>query len=904
MQHSRKHSKGPGHRIGRRRWRWLIPVVGLSFCGTMAVTATVIGAYYYVEPGLPEAETIRDIPLQIPLRIFSRDGRLIDEVGERRRVLVNYDEIPPHVVNAFIAAEDRRFWEHPGIDYQGIVRAAVRLAASGQISGGGSTLTQQLARDYFLTREQVFTRKIREAFLAYKIEQEFSKEEIFALFVNKMFFGQRAYGVAAAAQVYFGKELNDINVAEAATLAGVLPAPSQYNPVRSPANASVRRSYVLDRMQDLDFIDRTEFDAAMDFPLLSKLHGTANELSAPHVAEMVRREMERRYGEDEYDSAGFSVVTTVDSHIQNGANYAVRNGLLEFARRRGYRGPIAQLEFDLDLAELHDTEYEAWPEAVRVSLENYGNPGGLQVALVTLVNENNTVDIVLQSGERSLLPWHTISWAKPFIDRETSGPAPETAAEILAPGDIVYVMPITIGGYALAQLPEAQSAIVSLDPNDGAITSLVGGFDFSISKFNRATQAARQPGSSFKPFVYSAALEQGNTAATIIMDSHVVVSSSELEGDWRPENYSNRVYGEQRMREALVRSMNLASVRLLLEKTGIGNAVRHLAPFGFGASTLIRNGSLALGGGSASPLDMVQAYAAFANGGYGVKPYVIDKIVGADGQVLYRADPLVVCRRCEPEEQEEYLRPAAEPLSDPVGAAAIVSEIANSIEYLPDGDEPGYSLELDNRYPITLEQMAEVGESYQPDATVIPELFEDVSLAPRIITEQNAYLIQDMMRDVVRRGTGVRAWRELRRRDLSGKTGTSNDRRDAWFAGFNRNMSSIAWVGYDNYDSLGPGEEGSRTALPIWIEFARIALRGVRERQMPIPDGIVTVRISKSSGCPADSRTPSSDVMFESFRIGHVPECELTDALPDIFNMDDDLDFAEDTRDPEEETLF
>ena len=777
-------------------------------------------------PACPAAETIRDIPLQIPLRIFSRDRRLIEEVGERRRVLVDFDEIPPHVVNAFIAAEDRRFWVHPGIDYQGILRAAFRLAVSGEISGGGSTLTQQLARDYFLTREQVFTRKIREAFLAYKIEQEFSKEEIFALFVNKMFFGQRAYGVAAAAQVYFGKDLDAINVAEAATLAGVLPAPSDYNPVRSSANASVRRGYVLDRMHDLDFIDDSEFAAAMEFPLLSKLHGTANELTAPHVAEMVRREIVRRFGEQDYDSAGYSVVTTIDSRLQNGATYAVRNGLLEFTRRRGYRGPIGQLDVELDLETLAETDFPEWPEAVRIALQNYGNPGGLNVALVTSVNTDNSVDIVLQSGERSTLPWFTVSWAKPFIDRETSGPAPASAAEVLAAGDIVYVMPITIGGYALAQLPEAQSAIVSLDPMDGAITSLVGGFDFSISKFNRAIQAARQPGSSFKPFVYSAALEQGNTPATIIMDSHVVVSSSELEGDWRPQNYSGRVYGEQRMREALVRSMNLASVRLLLEKTGIGNAVRHIAPFGFGESALIRNGSLALGGGSASPLDMAQAYATFANGGYAVKPYVIDKIIDASGEVIYRADPLLCVAGAKPDEVERGRRAP----EDPIGAAAAVERSPQALSICPRRRarfSPGGP-----QYPISLEQMAEVGDTYQPDAHAIPELYADVKLAPRIISEQNAFLIQDMMRDVIRRGTGRRAL-QLGRRDLSGKTGTSNDRRDAWFAGFNSAISSITWVGYDNYDSLGAGEEGSRTALPIWIQFARTALKACANNRCP-----------------------------------------------------------------------
>lgn len=879
----------------RRRRRWWVLFAGLSVCGALAGAATVIGAYHYVVPGLPAAETIRDIPLQMPLRIFSRDGRLIEEVGERRRILVNYDEIPEHVVQAFIAAEDRRFWEHPGIDYQGILRAAFRLAVSGEISGGGSTLTQQLARDYFLTREQVFTRKVREAFLAYKIEQEFSKEEIFALFVNKMFFGQRAYGVAAAAQVYFGKNLEDINVAEAATLAGVLPAPSQYNPVRSPANAEVRRSYVLGRMYNLGYIDRPDYDDAMEFPLLSKLHGTANELSAPHVAEMVRREMVRRFGEGDYDSAGYAVYTTVDSDLQRAANYAVRNGLLEFARRRGYRGPIATLDVEGDMADLQTLPYAEWPEAIRSALESYATPGGLSVALVTRLNEDdNSVDVTLQSGEAVTLPWRTLSWAKPFIDRETSGPPPESVAEILALGDVIYVMPIMAGGYALAQLPDAQSAIVAMDPNDGAITSLVGGFDFSISKFNRATQAARQPGSSFKPFVYSAALEHGNTPATIIIDSHVVIRSSELEEDWRPQNYSNKVYGEQRMREALVRSMNLASVRLLLENTGIGNAVRHIAPFGFGNHTLIRNGSLALGGGEASPLDMVQAYATFANGGYAVKPYVVDKIVGPDGEVVYRAEPRVVCQRCEaPVVDDSGLDPL-------LAAQRRFARIKDELRYLPDVDEPGYAARQQMKYPLTFEEMAEAGEAYQPDAKEIPQLYADVPLAPRIISAENAYLIQDMMRDVIRRGTGVRA-RQLGRGDLSGKTGTSNDRRDAWFAGFNGGLSSIAWVGYDNYDSLGPGEEGSRTALPIWIQFAKRALAGMPERRMEVPSGIVNVRISKSTGCAADSTTPYSDVMWEWFKLEQIPQCESASVAPDIFNMDedDDLDLFDEQLAPE-----
>ena len=904
MQHSQTHTKGTGHKKWRTRGRWFALATGLSLSAAAAAAAAVIGAYFYVEPGLPEAETIREIPLQIPLRIYSRDGRLIEEVGERRRILVTYGDLPEHVVAAFVSAEDRRFFEHGGIDPLALMRASARALYTGRDVRGTSTLTQQLARDYFLTRDRSLVRKLLEAYLSYKIEQEFTKEEIFALFVNKMFFGQRAYGVAAAAQVYFGKNLEDLNVAEAATLAGVLPAPSDYNPVRSPVNASMRRGYVLGRMYDLDYIDRETYETAMEFPLVSRLHGTANELSAPHVAEMVRREMERRYGEEDYDSAGFSVVTTLDSRLQRAANYAQANGLLSFARRRGYRGPIARLDESVNLERLQALPFDEWPEAIRVALDDYGNPGGLQVALVMATDEtDNSAEVMLQTGEQSTLPWFTLSWAKPFIDRQTAGPAPTTVADVVAPGDIIYLMPITEGGYALAQLPQAQASVVSLDPNDGAITSLVGGFDFSISKYNRATQAARQPGSSFKPFIYSAALEHGNTAATIIMDSHVVVRSSELEQDWRPENYSGRVYGEQRMREALVRSMNLASVRLLLENTGIGNAVRHIAPFGFGPAALPRNGSLALGGGNASPLDMVQAYATFANGGYAVKPYVIDTISGPDGEILYRAEPLVVCRRCEPEAQREsFDRSAAEPLSDPVGAAAIVSDVTNSFTWLADGAEPGHFEQLKNEMLMSLEQMADVGMTYQPDAKTAPELFTSVKLAPRIISEQNAFLIQDMMRDVIRRGTGVRAWRELRRRDLSGKTGTSNDRRDAWFAGFNSQMSAVVWVGYDDDLSLGPGEEGSRTALPIWITYAREALRGLPERQMPMPEGIVKVRISKSTGCPATSSTDFSDVMFESFRVGHVPQCDTAvEDTTDPFNLDDDLEFDLGAGEPEEE---
>ncbi|MGH8165675.1 MAG: penicillin-binding protein 1A, partial [Woeseiaceae bacterium] len=532
-------------RTSRRRYaRWLVLVAGFGLTAVLGVAAAVLGAWYYVAPGLPAAETIREIPLQIPLRIYSRDGRLIDEIGERRRILVTFDDLPDYVVDAFVAAEDHRFFEHPGVDYRGILRAAVSFLRSGDVSqgGGGSTITQQLARDYFLTRDVLLTRKLREAFLAYKIEQEFTKEEIMSLFVNKMFFGQRAYGVAAAAQVYYGKGLQNLTIAEAATIAGVLPSPSYYNPVTSPSNAEMRRSYVLRSMRGMGFIDDMEFEEAMNYPLESRLYGTANELSAPWVAEMARREMLERYGEDAY-SAGYKVVTTLDSKLQKAANYALRNGLLEFSRRRGYRGPITNIATSAEDSagappDVLQKPYAEWPDELKLLLAEYGNPGGLAVGLVTALNEDNSAAVVLQNGRSEKVPWRGISWAKPFITRETTGPAPETVADVLSPGDIVYLMPTTSGSFALAQVPEAQSAVVSVDPMDGAITSLSGGFDFSISKFNRVTQAARQPGSSFKPFIFSAALEQGNTPATIILDAPVVINSSELEAVWRPHNYT------------------------------------------------------------------------------------------------------------------------------------------------------------------------------------------------------------------------------------------------------------------------------------------------------------------------------------------------------------------------------
>lgn len=858
MHNPAKKKAKPRHIRRRRIFRSLILLLGVGVLGTIGATAGVIGAYYYVQPSLPAAETIRDIPLEVPLRIFSRDGHLISEIGERRRIPVSFEQVPKHVVDAFVAAEDRRFFVHPGVDYRGIIRAFSQLALSGEIASGGSTLTQQLARDYFLTREQTFSRKLTEAFLAYKIEQEFNKEQIMALFLNKMFFGQRAHGVAAASKVFFNKDLSDVNIAEAATIAGILPAPSRYNPVSSARLAENRRGYVLGRMRDLGYIDNSAYDEAMSYPMESKSHGAAIELSAPYVAEMVRAEMLKRYGEASY-TAGYKVVTSLDSQMQTAAIYALRNGLLEFTRRRGYKGPHTKVELNDEILAL---PFDEWPANVREPLNRYA-PGGLSLALVTAVNENNSATIVFRDGGVASLPWNTIAWAKPFVDRESSpGAEPESATDVLASGDIIYVMPTASDSWALAQVPEAQGAVVSVDPFDGAVAALTGGFDYTTSKFNRARQAYRQPGSSFKPFIYSAALEQGNTAATVVLDAPVVIRSSELEAVWRPINYSGKFYGPTRMREALRRSMNLVSVRLLLFETGVSNAVRHIKKFGFGDAALPPNGSLALGGGQASPLDMAQGYATLANGGHAVKPYVIDAIFDAGGDALYRAEPAIVCDDCVPDED------------------------ARVTEEMP------------------LEDMAAVVETYRPNATMSPDLFEGINVAPQVITPQNAFIVQDMMRSVVQAGTGVRAYRELGRNDLSGKTGTSNDRRDAWFGGFNADLVAIVWVGYDDDTPLGPREEGSRTALPVWIEFVRIAFDGVPENQMPMPEGIVSARIDLATGCPARMGQANTD--FEVFREGNVPSCENLEDNTDPFNNPAGVDPLPepDVEADEEETIF
>jgi penicillin-binding protein 1A len=816
-------------------------LIGIALTLLIAAGAAGAGAWYFLSPGLPSVETIRDVPLQMPLRVYSRDGRLITQLGEFRRTPVRYDDIPDVLVHAVLAAEDDRFFEHPGFDYQGLVRAGTNLLLTGQRTQGGSTITQQLARAYFLTPERTFVRKAKELLLALQIEQAFTKEEILALYLNKIFLGQRAYGIAAAAEVYFGKGLNQLTLAEAALLAGIPKAPSVLNPVSDAERARDRRAYVLRRMLELSFIDEAEYAAALAFPVESRLHGPAIELDAPYIAEMVRAEMVTRFG-DAATTAGYRVVTTVDSRLQADADRALRTSLLEYDRRHGFRGPLergalARLDGTLPL-----------DQALQRLVDAYPVHPDLFPAVVTRVNGDEDATLFVHDVGYVTVPWAGLRW-RAWVDDDTVGPAARTIADMVAVGDVVYLLQTMNRGWLLAQLPSVQGALVALDPMDGATVALSGGYDFFASKFNRAVQAKRQPGSSFKPFVYSAALEHGFTPATVINDAPIVFESSSPDQDvWRPENNTGRFYGPTRLREALVKSLNLVSIRILL-RTGIGPAIRHIKPFGFPDSVMPRNPTLVLGSGAAAPRDMAAGFAGFANGGHRVDPYLVERIEDAHGAVVFEAPRRMVCLKCVDRWASDAQQPASAAPSLLTGQPASDGPATRAGQEIP-------------LYRDAAEMMAHAG-NWQPTVSEAPEFLAGAGQAPRVITAENAYLMYDIMRDVIRKGTGRRAL-ALGRSDLAGKTGTSNDRRDAWFSGFNGDLVATAWVGFDQERTLGGREEGSRTALPMWMYFMAEALQGQPEAPLPRPPGVVTARISADSGLLALAGTP--DAIFELFR--------------------------------------
>jgi len=834
--------------------RLLTAAAALVFTLALLAAAAGTAGYYYLAPGLPSAETMRDVKLQIPLRIYSRDGQLMAQLGEQRRTPVRFEEIPDVVVKAFLAAEDDRFFEHPGFDYQGIARAAFNYLLTGERSQGGSTITQQLARAYFLTPERSFVRKAKELILAVQIEQEFEKSEILSLYLNKIFLGQRAYGVAAAAQVYYGKTLDELTLDEAATLAGIPKAPSQLNPISGPKRATQRRAYVLRRMLDLGFIDRTAFDTAIATPLAARLHGARVDVEAPYVTEMVRAEMLQRFGPAAYTD-GLSAVTTLDSRLQEAGNAALATALFEYDRRHGYRGPRQRNA----LAGISTEPGPERDQALQSLLERQPGSTDLQPAVVLALSADNSAEFYIRDLGRRKLAWEALRW-RPYLNDNSVGAAPRAVGELLAVGDVVHLLRTAGNGWMLAQIPEVQGAFVALDPLDGATVALAGGFNFYASKYNRAVQAKRQPGSSFKPFIYSAGLEHGFTTASLINDAPLVFGDSELEDEWRPENYSREFNGPTRMREALVKSLNLVSVRILMG-TGIEQAISHIRGFGFDDTALPRNLSLALGSGGTSPWDIAAGYAVFANGGQRVDHYVLERVFDADGKLVYQAEPRVACRICE--------AGTAPPPAGDAGAAGPASTYAVASGELQRATPLDPSLPLPVSGADEIPAYGSVGEmiahatDWRPTPAETPDFYRDLRPAPRVISEENAFLVYDMMRDVIRRGTGRRA-RELGRDDIAGKTGTSNDRRDAWFSGFNGALVATAWVGFDQERSLGNREEGSQTALPMWKYFMARALNRTAPAPLAQPATLISARISPATGALAAAGDP--DAIFEYFR--------------------------------------
>ena len=794
-----------------------------------------VGTYAYIAPGLPSIETLKDVKLQVPLRVYTRDGKLIAEFGEKKRAPVRIDDVPEKLIQAILAAEDDRFYIHPGVDYQGILRAGFKLIRTGEKAQGGSTITMQVARNFFLSREKTYFRKLNEIFLSFKIENELSKDEILELYVNKMYMGKRAYGVSAAAQIYYGKKTEELTISQLAMLAGLYKAPSAYNPIVNPERALIRRNYVLGRMHKLEFIDDEQFDSAMEEEVTAELHAQSVEVDAPYIAEMARAEAIGLYGNDVY-TTGYKIYTTIDTQMQIAANNSLRKALLAYDLRHGYRGP----EQHVDLPDVEAMEDLEETEVWRESLEGFKKRGNLYPALVIATQDQSVVVYIKKT--RSVIPiyWPGLKWAKPFINENRSGIPPSVAADIVKTGDIVLVQKMETKNsnddqWRLSQVPAVEGALVSLNPENGAINALVGGFDYSRSKFNRVTQAKRQPGSNFKPFVYSGALEHGFTPATLVNDAPVVFDDPGLEDEWRPENYSGKFYGPTRLRQGLIKSRNLISIRLL-RAIGIRTALRHVSSFGFNTQHLPKDLSLALGSGSITPIELATGYAVFANGGYRVQPYLIQRIEDRDGEILMQAYPATVCRHCEDTLLEESNKQS-------------LSNINEEMTFYED-------------------------ETEGPLPFVVPD-----KIADRAITPQNNYLMTSMMQDVIRLGTGRRA-RQLGRGDIAGKTGTTNDQLDAWFSGFNPNIVTTTWVGFDRPHPLGNRETGSRAALPMWIDFMRSALANYKEKSFEQPEGLVTVRIDPETGLLAASNNRKA--IFETFRVANVPKRQSDATLVNI----------------------
>lgn len=785
-----------------------------------AIIMMVSGAFLYLAPSLPNVDVLSDIQLQTPLRIYSHDGLLLGEFGDKRRTPILYQDVPRDFVNAFLAAEDDRFFEHHGISAKGLARAVVQKLTGSSTQTGGSTITMQVAKNYFLTPERTIIRKIREMFLAIQIEQQLSKEEILELYVNKIFLGHRAYGIAAAAQVYYGKSCSELSLAQIAMIAGLPKAPSAYNPLANPERALKRRNWILLRMLKLGYIDEARYTAAAAEPITAKRHQVAIDLDAPYIAEMARSKTVDLYGEEAY-TAGLRVITTIDSRLQNAAQQAVRQGLYEYDQRHGYRGAESHLD-------------EITDETKAAALANIKTIGDLRPALVTEVADKQ---LTAELADHTIIQidWqHGLETARTYHSANRTGPKPKSAADIAQTGDLIRVEKLADGHWQLRQIPSAEAALVSLNANNGGILALVGGYDFNKSKFNRVTQAKRQLGSNIKPFIYSAALANGFTPATTINDAPVVIDDAQLESIWRPENDSGRFYGPTRLRQALYKSRNLVSIRIL-RQLGISTAIEYLSNFGFARERMTKDLTLALGSPVFSPLEVATGYASFANAGYKIEPYLVEEIYDGGGERIYKANPITVCD----DACEEALA------SRETDAETLLAEAEATVTPAPVAAE---------ETTIKLPPMRK---------------------AERIMDEKVAFLIDNILHDVIQKGTGRRA-QALGRKDIAGKTGTTNGPTDAWFSGYHPNIVTTTWLGFDDNAVLGRGEYGGSAALPIWIAYMQEALKNQPEIIRQPPAGIVSVLIDKETGKRA--RPGQDNTMFEYVQEELLPTLDASES--------------------------
>lgn len=815
------------------KWTFKAGVIG----GLLGILS-LIGLYLYLSPELPDAKKLKEFKLQTPLKVFSKDGKLISQYGEKKRIPLALDQIPLQMQQAFLAIEDSRFYQHPGIDPIGIVRAVINLAITGKKGQGASTITQQVARNYFLTREKTYIRKIREVFLAWNIEQELTKDEILLAYLNKIPLGHRSHGVGAAAQVYYGKEVNELTLAQMAVIAGLPKAPSTLNPIRSPSRAKARRNLVLKRMHDLNFINDVEYEEARNAPITAKRHGAKIELYAPYLGEMVRAHMVETYGREAAYTSGFNVYTTVPSHLQIAAQNAISTNIINYDLRHGYRGPEQQ--FDLEqILDQQNTEHVTENNLIIADLlKKVGDVRILQPAIVSTVDEQS-FQAILKNGQQITVAWDQMKWARPYIDDNNQGAAPKLSSDIVAIGDLIRVYPHN-NLWHLSQIPEVSSALISLDPFDGAIRAIIGGFDFNKSQFNRVVQAKRQIGSNIKPFLYSYAIDQNFTLASIINDVPITQWDRSQGSSWRPKNSPPVYNGPTRLRLGLSQSKNVMSVKLI-QKLGIKASINYMTQFGFQKNDLPLGESLALGSASVTPLEAATAYATFANGGFLVTPYYIERISDSSGEIIKITTPQVACELCED--------------SHPLTAES-----------------------LDNNIPLSEQCMMEKSR-----------------LAPRVISPQNAFLVREMLRSVITgggnwskktgwSGTGWRVSNTIKRKDIGGKTGTTNDSKDAWFSGISPHLVASTWIGFDNPSralgrtranvNLGKSqikgaESGAKSAMPTWINFMNIALRDFPEQRKQIPPHIKTVRIDITTGLLTTKTDHTS--RFEYFIAGTEP---------------------------------